>query len=84
LRPLPTRPAKNPIAKKAKPAEKIDGFVSSLRPSPEGLFVCRFPAVVSSRARPLGEWVQAGRHSRKNDAETVSFDFLIYVHQNWR
>ncbi|MGO4484462.1 hypothetical protein, partial [Rhizobium sp. 2TAF27] len=32
LRPLPTRPAKNPIAKKAKPAEKIDGFVSSLRP----------------------------------------------------
>ncbi|WP_208653550.1 hypothetical protein, partial [Rhizobium pisi] len=32
LRPLPTRPAKNPIAKKAKPAEKIDGFVSSLTP----------------------------------------------------
>ncbi|MGO4482749.1 hypothetical protein, partial [Rhizobium sp. 2TAF27] len=31
LRPLPTRPAKNPIAKKAKPAEKIDGFVSSLK-----------------------------------------------------
>ncbi|WP_210302756.1 hypothetical protein, partial [Rhizobium fabae] len=25
-----TQPAKNPIAKKAKPAEKIDGFVSSL------------------------------------------------------
>ncbi|WP_208653558.1 hypothetical protein, partial [Rhizobium pisi] len=39
LRPLPTRPAKNPIAKKAKPAEKIDGFVSSLRRAFARLFV---------------------------------------------
>ncbi|MGO4480908.1 hypothetical protein, partial [Rhizobium sp. 2TAF27] len=45
LRPLPTRPAKNPIAKKAKPAEKIDGFVSSLRPV-SGLIFCQveFPS----------------------------------------
>ncbi|MGO4483932.1 hypothetical protein, partial [Rhizobium sp. 2TAF27] len=34
-----TQPAKNPIAKKAKPAEKIDGFVSSLSAASERRFL---------------------------------------------